>query len=155
MNLNEAQNMAVSLMKEHLSDEWKFDWNKRKRVYGICFYKKKVISLSKFLTEIENENHVRDTILHEIAHAIAGSEAGHGYRWKTAAMKLGLNNPKSAATTSNPDKKAAGYKYAVMFENRIVKGYHRRPSVCVERGISSWWVRGRPETKGKLQLVKC
>ena len=30
-----------------------------------------------------------DTILHEIAHAIAGVEAGHGPAWKAVAQRLG------------------------------------------------------------------
>lgn len=32
---------------------------------------------------------VRETTLHELAHAVAGHEAGHGPRWKAAAVRLG------------------------------------------------------------------
>ena len=49
------------------------------------------IGLSKPLTEVNDEACVRDTILHEIAHAKAGHSAGHNYQWKLVAMGLGCN----------------------------------------------------------------
>ena len=36
-----------------------------------------------------NEEEIRDTVLHEIAHAIAGPEAGHGPLWKATARRIG------------------------------------------------------------------
>ena len=36
-----------------------------------------------------SEEQIRDTVLHEIAHAIAGHEAGHGPLWKATARRIG------------------------------------------------------------------
>ena len=43
---------------------------------------------------------VTDTILHEIAHALAGPGAGHGPAWKATASRLGAT-PKSCAPESD------------------------------------------------------
>ncbi len=42
---------------------------------------------------------VRDTVLHEIAHAIAGPEAGHGPLWKATARRIGAT-PRARACES-------------------------------------------------------
>ena len=36
-----------------------------------------------------SEEQLLDTVLHEIAHAIAGHEAGHGLLWKATARRIG------------------------------------------------------------------
>ena len=36
-----------------------------------------------------SEEQIRDTVLHEIAHAIAGHGAGHGPLWKATARRIG------------------------------------------------------------------
>jgi predicted SprT family Zn-dependent metalloprotease len=41
------------------------------------------------LTELNGEAEVRDTLLHEIAHALAGPLAGHGLAWRELALKVG------------------------------------------------------------------
>lgn len=38
-----------------------------------------------------NEEQLEDTILHEVAHAIAGSRAGHGPAWKSVCREIGAN----------------------------------------------------------------
>jgi hypothetical protein len=39
---------------------------------------------------------IRDTLLHEIAHAIAGHKAGHGAEWKAVCRRIGAKpNPKA------------------------------------------------------------
>jgi len=42
------------------------------------------------------EEQVRDTILHEIAHAIAGHKAGHGWQWKAECRRIGANPNRTA-----------------------------------------------------------
>lgn len=48
------------------------------------------VSLARFL-EIDNvaEVEIRDTIRHELAHVLAGIEAGHGPVWKGYARRIG------------------------------------------------------------------
>jgi predicted SprT family Zn-dependent metalloprotease len=91
MNLIEAENLAVSLMKQNGIWElgWRFSYGRALVEFGSCNYTTKVIKLSKHLTSLNNIEQVKDTILHEIAHAIAGFKAGHGYEWKLACIRIG------------------------------------------------------------------
>lgn len=84
-----AATLCRELMNEHGFGSWSFSWMNRKRTYGWCSYSKQTISLSRPYVEINEERAVRDTILHEIAHAKAGPRAGHGWRWKLIARSLG------------------------------------------------------------------
>ena len=43
---------------------------------GTCSYVKKTIYLAKWYTELNDESEVRDTILHEIAHALSYERYG-------------------------------------------------------------------------------
>lgn len=64
-------------------------WFSRKRTFGLCDYRYKTLYLSAPLTELNDEVAVRDTLLHEIAHALAGWRAGHGPRWREVARRIG------------------------------------------------------------------
>jgi predicted SprT family Zn-dependent metalloprotease len=48
------------------------------------------------------EDEIRDVILHEIAHALAGHKAGHGPVWKAAARKVGAKPSRCAAPSARP-----------------------------------------------------
>jgi len=49
------------------------------------------IDLSSYWMRYLPEADVRDTILHEIAHLMAGPWAGHGSAWVNACVKIGAN----------------------------------------------------------------
>jgi predicted SprT family Zn-dependent metalloprotease len=103
MTLREAQQLALSLMKQHgvIQDGWQFQWSNGKRQLGCAQIRKrrdtrtgkieevKTIKLSRHLVALNDEDEVRDTILHEIAHAIAGVENGHNAKWKAVCRKIG------------------------------------------------------------------
>lgn len=91
MNLELAKNKAVELMRLHKLDGWRFAYNNRKRAAGICSYRNRTIELSALLTQFADERDVLDTILHEIAHAMAGPSAGHGWEWQRIAKSIGCN----------------------------------------------------------------
>lgn len=92
MNKTQATALACSLVSQHLPNDWKFDWNNRKSALGVCNYRKKTIFLSTyFLNRIPDEE-IEDTILHEIAHALAGicyGATGHGKEWKQICREIG------------------------------------------------------------------
>lgn len=48
--------------------------------------------LAAWLVERAPDEEIEDTILHEIAHLIAGNSAGHGPRWRAAARRLGCSD---------------------------------------------------------------
>jgi predicted SprT family Zn-dependent metalloprotease len=91
MNLSTAQSLAISLMKKHniWQQGWSFEFDNAFRRFGVCRYRNKIIGLSSRLVTLNNEEKVKDTILHEIAHAIAGHRAGHGIEWKNVCTNIG------------------------------------------------------------------
>ncbi len=89
MEFGEVERMARGLMVVHGVGDWGFGWNRRKRALGLCRYGERRIELSVYFVRDNGEESVRDTILHEIAHALAGQRAGHGAKWKMMCARLG------------------------------------------------------------------
>lgn len=89
MTLDAARALARSLLAEHDLHDWSFAFNHRKRAFGLCDFGRRTIFLSSVLTGLNCEAEVRDTLLHEIAHALAGHEAGHGPAWREVARSVG------------------------------------------------------------------
>ena len=92
MDLAQARQLADDLMRLHkLSPNWSFKFDHSKVAFGKCYYGKKQISLSRHLVELNEENEVRDTILHEIAHALAPRGSAHNAKWQAIAKSIGCN----------------------------------------------------------------
>jgi predicted SprT family Zn-dependent metalloprotease len=92
MELAQARQLAEDLMRLHkLSPKWSFIFDRSKVSFGKCHYGKKQISVSRYLVELNGEDEVRDTILHEIAHALSPRGAGHGSAWRSVAQSIGCN----------------------------------------------------------------
>ena len=88
MDLNEARKLAEELIALHAPDGWTFSWSQSKTSFGECLYWGRRIVLSHPLTRVNNLDHVKDTLLHEIAHANCPG-AGHGPKWRAEARRLG------------------------------------------------------------------
>jgi predicted SprT family Zn-dependent metalloprotease len=86
-------------MDRHGVGDWRFDFDRAKRRLGCCHYGTRTITLSRPLTQLNTVDVVRDTLLHEIAHALAPG-AGHGPRWKRTAAQLGAV-PRSCASADS------------------------------------------------------
>lgn len=67
---------------------WTVDFNNRKRAFGLCNYTKRTIELSRVLIPFMSDEAIKDTIIHEIAHALTHGD-GHGYRWQRKCIELG------------------------------------------------------------------
>ena len=80
---------AEALLAEHLDPSWTFAFDNAKRRAGACDYTRQRITLSRYLAARYDDETNRQTILHEIAHALAGAKAGHGAAWKRIARSLG------------------------------------------------------------------
>ena len=113
MILRDAQTLALLHMEEHgVAEDFTFEFEACKRTLGRCFYYEKKITLSKWYAELNEESEVEDTILHEIAHALAWTHnkfTGHGKIWKDWARKIGAN-PK-ACSKNDLIKPEKHYKY--------------------------------------------
>lgn len=84
-----CERMARNLMEVHKLDGWSFKWDSARARAGQCDYKRKVISLSRPIAELWGPEGMRDTMLHEIAHALAGFKAAHGPDWKAVCRRIG------------------------------------------------------------------
>ncbi len=89
MNLYEAAHLARALMREHALDNWTFAFDHARRRFGACNYTKRRISLSRPLVLLNGIDEVRDTVLHEIAHALCPPDEGHGPRWRATCARIG------------------------------------------------------------------
>ena len=78
------------LLDEHGLHDWDFLIGNARNQFGVCVYGMKRIRISRVVAAL-NPGMVEDTILHEIAHALAGHPAGHGPEWRAVARSLGCN----------------------------------------------------------------
>ena len=120
MRLSEAERLARDILDKHdLSDKWEFRWSTGRTFAGKTeFYRSHVaaqkgragrLALSRPFCSVNERPQVLDTILHEVAHILAGIRAGHGPAWKAVALKLGAN-PKSCVSADAvvPPKRYTG-----------------------------------------------
>lgn len=100
MKLQEAKELALKLMSEHLNDSWRFEFMNSKKAIGQCRQMRYVnagwIRLSRVLVPVLSEAEVKDTILHEIAHALVGAHHGHDWVWQRKALEIGCNGQRTA-----------------------------------------------------------
>jgi predicted metal-dependent hydrolase len=88
MDTLKAAILARNLMNEHGLEDWAFKFDTCKASFGSCRRYKKLITLSRLNTQLNYEQGVRNTILHEIAHALS-PKPGHGKVWKEVCRKIG------------------------------------------------------------------
>jgi predicted SprT family Zn-dependent metalloprotease len=88
MNPDHARTLALALMQQHGLQGWAFAFDGARRRLGSCHYGQRTLTLSRPLTLLNPEATIRDTILHEIAHALTPG-AGHGPAWREAARRIG------------------------------------------------------------------
>ena len=93
LTLEETRALAHTLMLKHglMYKNWKFCFDNAKSRLGYCSYKKKKISLSQNYIPITTKEEIKDTILHEIAHALVGVGHGHDRVWRQKAIEIGCN----------------------------------------------------------------
>lgn len=96
MNTTEGKTLALLHMEDHglFKRNWIFSFESCKRSLGRCHYNAKKIALSKWYVELNEEEDIEDTILHEIAHALSFTRhgkkgTGHGRLWKDICIEIG------------------------------------------------------------------
>jgi len=91
MELEKAKLLARQLMDDHDLEHWKFTFDRSKKRFGCCKHGKLTITLSKELVLLNDEKNVKDTILHEISHALVGARNGHNDDWKDKCREVGCS----------------------------------------------------------------
>ena len=129
-----VQKLAEHEMSRYLdTNKWVFTWDSAKRRFGVCRHYKKEIGLSRHYVEHYDLASVHQTILHEIAHALAGPEAGHGKEWKKIASRIGYRHEKiDGEAISKATAKLVGTCPAGHILYR-----HRKPRTPLSCGICS------------------
>lgn len=88
-DLNRVRGWAEALIALHLDASWSFGFDNAKRRAGLCDFGRRRISVSRYLAARYDDDENHQTLLHEVAHALAGPAAGHGAAWKRIATDLG------------------------------------------------------------------
>lgn len=85
--------LVRSLMLQHGLHDWIFQQDNSIARAGCCNFGTRTISLSKHLVRDDKHSmhEVKNTALHEIAHALAGPRAAHGPEWKSIAIHIGCD----------------------------------------------------------------
>lgn len=102
--LKDVAVQARDLMDRHGLDEWSLRFSAATGKLGECRSQQKLILISRRHAVHDPRELITDTILHEIAHALAGAEARHGPSWKAIARRIGAT-PKSCAPESDESRR--------------------------------------------------
>ena len=152
MDLRDAYALAEHLLEQHGLHGWRVELDSAKRRAGICRFGPRVIGLSAPLTVLHDEAEVRDTILHEVAHALVGPRHGHDEVWRRRAQEIGCTGERCVPADAPRVEPA----WLGVCPGGHTIGRHRRPErvmACGEcadgRGWSlehvfTWTHRGRP-----------
>ena len=133
MNTREAYQSARDILDDLGLSYWTLQFDRAKLRAGACHHGTITISLSEYFVRLNEWDIVRETLLHEAAHALAGPNAGHGWKWKVKCLELGI----SPDRCYDP-KKVAMPQGNIVYEcpNHGVLGYgHRMPKrtkICTE-----------------------
>lgn len=85
MHCDDARSLADETLRRHDLENWSVRFDRAVTRVGACFYRKRLISLSRRFVERNDDALVEDTIRHEVAHALAWERdgaTGHGEAWK-------------------------------------------------------------------------
>jgi len=122
MNLFDTEIVARQHIKLYIPN-YRFKWFNRKQTFGMCSSREKIIYLSKSLCLANDLDRIKDTILHEIAHALAPKD-GHNFIWEEVFKTLGgSGRARFDETNTNVIKGRFKYKCG---NCGFVRGFFRR-----------------------------
>lgn len=90
-DLDAVASLARELLSQHQLFQWSFQFDNGRKRAGCCHYGTHVISLSYEFAKRAPADEIRDTLLHEIAHALVGQQHHHDNVWRTKAMEIGCS----------------------------------------------------------------
>lgn len=91
MDIDDAVAQAEYLLRCHGLVGWRIVIDRAKTRAGVCRFARREIGLSGPLTALHSPAEVHDTVLHEIAHALAGPQHKHDAVWRAEATRLGCS----------------------------------------------------------------
>lgn len=131
MNLQEIEKQATALMTAHGVGRLKFEFDRGKNriaaMHSVTiggYSMPERITFSRHFAELLSEEEIREVILHEIAHALAGHRAGHGPVWAKHARELGIKPERCRKVSVSPEASVKSYCPAC---GALVSKQHRLP----------------------------
>ena len=158
MDLQELEAIAERELLRHGLHDWSFGWAKTKRRQGACKYRSKRIEIAEYYATHNPPEQVIDTLLHEIAHALAGPKARHGPAWKAVAKKLGAT-PRACDTCSETVVMPGDWQATCGACNKTYNKYKRPQSLtgyrcrCVARMSLSFQFMGDPARQPSVPMT--
>lgn len=156
METREAIKLArIALVQHGLNAKgWHVKLDNARRRCGQCRYAVREISLSRNYVRLNSVPDVMNTILHEIAHALAGPGVHHGPLWRSIAVRIGSTGERCASqAVKMPKRRFKGKcrKCGIEFERdlRVRNATHKR---CGKEGVIEWTRNGKPDTI-KIRVV--
>lgn len=115
--------LAKSKLVEHGFNGWELRLDGAKARAGSCNHVRKLITFSRryVCSNETTEKMFMDTVLHEIAHALAGKEAGHGKVWRGIALRIGCTGKRYIAPFMQPRYQVSCPCGAVSVTHHVVK----------------------------------
>lgn len=105
MDTRAALDLANSLLYQHGLQDWRITLDRATSRVGVTRHSTKTIGLSAPLVALNDSALIRNTILHEIAHALVGPGAGHGPVWRRKAREIGCDAKRTASNAVTPPKR--------------------------------------------------
>jgi predicted SprT family Zn-dependent metalloprotease len=130
---------------------WTLKFDSARRRAGACFPGKKLLTISLHHIELNDWVTIKDTLVHEIAHALAWEqfgERGHGPNWRRLVSRLG-GQAKATGRFNLPQA-----HWVIVWRDverqqltRIADRFRR------SRSIRYWALKNRPESLGQLHYI--
>ena len=158
MDLEQLNTIAAHELKKHGLRGWTFGLARTRRRLGVCKSKEKRIEIAEYYARNSPEASVLDTLLHEIAHAIAGPGAGHGPSWKAVAMRLGAT-PKSCESSGQAIVEPGNWQATCPACEKTVHFYRQPKSLsgyrckCEARSPLIFEYKGDPARKPDVPMI--
>ncbi len=152
MDPSRASSIATEILRKHELGGWTFTIDRALQRTGACFYRRRVITLSRAFVERNAEAVVRDTILHEAAHALAwkhDGETGHGAAWKKWCAVTGAN-PRRCFDEDEVTMPPARYQCTVLASEAA---WSRGSGANLQTGVARIR-RGKGEVFGRHRLTR-
>lgn len=114
MDLVAAEKLCRSLLQEHGLLKYRFEWGNMRVQVANCStsplndnrapqYRTGRVRFSRYYAAEYTEAQVKETMLHEIAHALASHDVNHGPEWKKIALSIGSNGKRCAGAEDAVD----------------------------------------------------
>jgi SprT-like family len=136
-----AAALARELLAAHGLTGWCFRLNRSKVNLGLCKYGPRTIELSVYFVGCNSDEAIRETLLHEVAHALVGPGHGHDAAWKAMCLRVGARPERLSFEAEMPP----GRWQAVCPGCGELHHKHRRP----KRMVGWWCCRCGPQ-RGRL-----